>query len=171
MGSPVDPVVANIWMEHFEHLALSAPPVPVKIWKRYVDDVFCIIKGGKQEAELMLGHLNSMHRSMSFTLEMEQERSIAFLDVRLNVTGCGMLGHSFYRKPTHTDRYLHASSHHHPRQLNSVVASLTNRAHALCDSLHLNQELNHVQSVLRMNGYRVNIDKRDTKNQAPHSSR
>ncbi|XP_047994982.1 uncharacterized protein LOC125233143 [Leguminivora glycinivorella] len=103
MGSPVAPVVANIWMEHFEHKALAAPPVPVKIWKRYVDDVFCVIKGSKEEADLLLRHLNSVHRSMSFTLEMEKDRGIAFLDVSLKVGAEGMLGHSVYRKPTHTD--------------------------------------------------------------------
>ncbi|XP_047990120.1 uncharacterized protein LOC125229344 [Leguminivora glycinivorella] len=103
MGSPVAPVVANIWMEHFEHKALAAPPVPVKIWKRYVDDVFCVIKGSKEEAVLLLRHLNSVHRSMSFTLEMEKDRGIAFLDVSLKVGAEGMLGHSVYRKPTHTD--------------------------------------------------------------------
>lgn len=63
------------------------------------------------------------------------------------------MSHSIYRKPTHTDRYLHANSHHHPRHLNSVVTSLTNRAYDLCDADHLTQELQHVSQVLQKNGY------------------
>ena len=44
MGSPCSPVVANIYMEYFENMALGPElPVPVKDWKRYVDDVFSII--------------------------------------------------------------------------------------------------------------------------------
>ena len=51
MGSPCSPVVANIYMEYFENLALGPElPVPAKDWKRYVDDVFSIIPKGK------LGH-------------------------------------------------------------------------------------------------------------------
>ena len=47
MGSPCSPVVANIYMEYFENLALGPGlPVPVKDWKRYVDDVFSIIPKG-----------------------------------------------------------------------------------------------------------------------------
>ena len=47
MGSPCSPVVANIYMEYFENLALGAKlPVPVKDWKRCVDDVFSIIPKG-----------------------------------------------------------------------------------------------------------------------------
>ena len=44
MGSLVSPVVANLCMEVIEDSALSASTVPPKIWKRYVDDSFFIIK-------------------------------------------------------------------------------------------------------------------------------
>ncbi|KAL0842148.1 hypothetical protein ABMA28_014324, partial [Loxostege sticticalis] len=44
MGSPLAPVIANIWMEHFEDLALANGPSTVILWKRYVDDVFCVIR-------------------------------------------------------------------------------------------------------------------------------
>ena len=44
MGSPVSGVVANLYMEHFEHLALESAPAWLEIWKRYVDDSCCIIE-------------------------------------------------------------------------------------------------------------------------------
>ena len=40
MGSPVSPVVANIYMEMFEELALKTASHAPRIWKRYVDDSF-----------------------------------------------------------------------------------------------------------------------------------
>ncbi|XP_045454293.1 uncharacterized protein LOC123663669 [Melitaea cinxia] len=84
---------------------------------------------------------------------MEVDRSLAFLDVKIQVRSDGTLSHSVYRKPTHTDRYLKATSHHHPGHLNSVVASLTNRAYDLCDDEHLHNELQHLRQVLQGNGY------------------
>ncbi|KAL0870054.1 hypothetical protein ABMA27_006218 [Loxostege sticticalis] len=174
MGSPVAPVIANIWMEHFEERALASGPGIVKFWKRYVDDIFCIMNGNQTEVEQYLQHLNTVHPKVKFTYEMEKNRSMAFLDVRVTVRPDGTLAHSVYRKPTHTDRYLHASSHHHPRHLQAVVSSLVNRAHKLCDPEHVEGELKHVKEVLRRNGYsatRRQMEKRPKKDKQPMVSR
>ncbi|XP_047989338.1 uncharacterized protein LOC125228720 [Leguminivora glycinivorella] len=82
MGSPVAPVLANIWMEHFE-ANIDLQPWAVKLWKRYVDDVFCIMKGGKQEVEQLLQYLNSIHQKVKFTYELESDRSLPFLDIKV----------------------------------------------------------------------------------------
>ncbi|XP_049877866.1 uncharacterized protein LOC126375067 [Pectinophora gossypiella] len=157
MGSPVAPVIANLWMEHFEERAMSTFPVPLKCWIRYVDDIFCIYKGGKPQTDQCLPHLNAIHKNMRFTAEMEMNRALAFLDVKVSVRADGTLSHYVHRKPTHTDRYLHATSHHHPRHLNAVVTSLTNRAYDICDNEHIDAEISHVQKVLRNNGYRIDV--------------
>ena len=39
MGSPVSPVIANIYMEYFESLAIPSSPALSKWWFRYVDYV------------------------------------------------------------------------------------------------------------------------------------
>ena len=57
MGSPVSPIVANIYMEMFEDLALQRTQVP-RIWKRYVDDTFCVME--EQNTSVFLDHLNSL---------------------------------------------------------------------------------------------------------------
>ena len=41
MGSLVSAVVANLYTESFEELALEAVPTRPRLWKRYVDDT-CI---------------------------------------------------------------------------------------------------------------------------------
>ena len=45
MGSPVSSVIANIYMEYLEELALEPQcPFPTPWWKKHVDDVICITK-------------------------------------------------------------------------------------------------------------------------------
>ena len=46
MGSPVSPIVANLYMKYLEQKALSTAPNPQKFWGRYVDDTFVIHKEG-----------------------------------------------------------------------------------------------------------------------------
>ena len=77
MGSPCSPVVANIYMEYFEDLALGPElPIPVKDWKRYVDDVFSIIPKGNRDT--MLQYLNSIDSHIKLTIEQQNEEG-AFL--------------------------------------------------------------------------------------------
>ena len=110
MGSPVSAVVANLYMEHFERIALDTAKVRPRLWKRYVDDTCCIVKtGGVDE---LLTHLNSVRPSIQFTVEVEKKGCLPFLDTLLTRSTNGALEISVYRKPTHTDRYLNFNSHH-----------------------------------------------------------
>ncbi len=42
MGSPVSAVVTNLYMEFFEEEALDSALVKLVLWKRYVDNTFCL---------------------------------------------------------------------------------------------------------------------------------
>ena len=42
MGSPVSPIIANLFMENFESWALSSFTSTLKFYGRYVDDTMCI---------------------------------------------------------------------------------------------------------------------------------
>ena len=102
MGSPCSPVVANIYMEYFEDLALGPEaPIPIKEWKRYIDDIFSIIPKGKRE--VMLQYLNSINPHIKFTVEQPNaEEAISFLDTFPKPKG-EEIEVSVYRKSTHTE--------------------------------------------------------------------
>ncbi|XP_023028767.2 uncharacterized protein [Leptinotarsa decemlineata] len=49
MGSPLSPVVANLFMEEIETEAIATSHLKPKLWLRYVDDIFVIWSHGHQE--------------------------------------------------------------------------------------------------------------------------
>jgi len=86
-------------------------------------------------------------------MEIEKDGHLPFLDIDIDRKNDSSLGHKVYRKPTHTNLYLQHSSHHHPANKQSVLKSLTDRARTLCDQDSLQQELDFLTSVFKMNGY------------------
>ena len=51
MGSPVSPLVVNLYMEHFERKVLRIASTP-RLWMRYVDDTFVIQQEGHKQTFL-----------------------------------------------------------------------------------------------------------------------
>jgi len=109
IGSPVSAVIANLYMEIFEEQAIESVPCKPKIWKRYVDGTFIILD--QDRVDNFLQHLNSQQPSIRFTMEIENNSKIAFLDTSVCREPDGRLNTSVYRKPTHTDQYLAYDSH------------------------------------------------------------
>ena len=111
MGSPLSPVVANLFMEDFEIRALNPSPNPQGIWLRFVDNTFVIHRA--EQTQQFLTHLNSLDPNMLFTTKSpDQQGFIPFLDTLTSQGPNSTLITTVYRKPTHTDQYLHWESHH-----------------------------------------------------------
>lgn len=128
MGSPLSPVVANLFMENFESKALASSHLLPKLWKRFVDDTCVIWFHGKEKLELIFLHLNNQSSSIKFTMEFECICSLPFLDILLSRNDDGSFSHQVYHKKTHTKQYLHANSHHFPTQKLGVLNTLAIRA-------------------------------------------
>ena len=83
MGSPVSPIVANLYMEYLEQKALSTVSTPPRFWCRYVDDTFVIHKEVNKQG--FLQHINSVDPAIKFTVEDNKEDGpILFLTPLLN---------------------------------------------------------------------------------------
>ena len=78
--------------------------------------------------EPLLNHLNSVRTTIMFTMELERDGSLPFLDTKLTQREGRTLDVTVFRKPTHTDRYLHFSSHHPASAKRAAVRSLFDRA-------------------------------------------
>jgi hypothetical protein len=102
--------------------------------------------------EEFLEHLYGLHRVLQFTVEMEKDGHLPFLDIDIYRSPDGSLGHKFYRKPTYTKLYLNPDSHHHPSYKQAVLANLVHRARAVCDNERLHGELDFLETTFKENG-------------------
>jgi len=145
MGSRLAPVFANIFMEWLEQEALETYKVKPKTWYRYVDNTFIQWKLEKNELNQFLKHINNIHNNIQFTMETENNQQIAFLDVLIKRAPEGKFSTTVYRKNTHTDRYLHADSHHCPSQKMGFLHTMATRAVRKANEQHVEEEMAYIR--------------------------
>ena len=152
MGSPVSPIVANIFMEWFEDRALHTFHSPPRYWGRYVDDAVAIMN--KDDVEEFTKHINSIHQKIKFTSERESDGKLPMLDTLIKRHQDGSLSFSVYRKATHTDQYLAYDSHQPMEHKMGVIRTLTHRAKQIVSNEEdKTQEYEHIKKVLSISGY------------------
>ena len=128
MGSLVSSTTAEIYMHAHERTAISIAIHSPKVWERFVEDIYSILK--PMHLENFFHHINNLHQNIQFTIEEESNGKLAFLDTLLKRNN-GEISVMVYRKPTHTDQYLHYSCHHQTSCKESVVSSLCNREYSI----------------------------------------
>jgi predicted GIY-YIG superfamily endonuclease len=87
MGSSLSPTVSNIYMKHFEKLALYSVQHKLSLWLQYVDDTYVIWPHGAYGLQNFLTHLNNLRSSTQFTKETELEGLFPFLDLLVTRKG------------------------------------------------------------------------------------
>ena len=149
MGSPLSPIVANLYMESFEVEALRSAPHPPYLWKRFVDDTFTSLQSSQRDG--FLEYLNSIDQHIQFTAEDQRsDGAMPFLDMLVTPGKDGSLSTPVYRKPTHTDLYLQWDSHHTLTSKYSVIGTLQHRANTICsDPQLLHKEVLHLKNALK----------------------
>lgn len=145
MGSPLSPVLANIFLEYVERdLLPSFPGVPPSFWVRYVDDVLALVSPDF-DLEKFLSYINSLYPTLKFSYEWETGGVIPFLDVLIH--NCfSSLKFRVFRKPTSSDSYIHYFSCHAHSTKIAVAQGLFLRAFRLCDSEFLNEEILYIKN-------------------------
>ena len=89
-----------------------------------LEEVCCTVLK-KEEVDRFHEHLNGVNAHIQFTAEIEENKSLPFLDILLLRQEDGSIKTSVFRKPTHTDKYLDFNSHHPLAHKSSVVRHYT----------------------------------------------
>ena len=130
MGSPLAPVLSNLFVAHREKLWLeNFQDSEILFYRRYVDDTFCLFHSENQ-ALLFFNYINSRHPNISFTLKKEIDHRTPFLDVLINNDTHSPFT-SVYRKKTFTGlltNYLSFTSHSYKLGL---IRTLVDRAYKI----------------------------------------
>jgi predicted GIY-YIG superfamily endonuclease len=160
MGSPLSPLLADIYMDSFEKSVFSSAHPLLKnvvCWFRYVDDVFCAWSGTGRQLEIFLGHLNSIKPNIKFTMEKEENGSLNFLDISISKSEEG-LQYSVFRKDSYTDHVIHANSRHcFPQKLSAFHAMIHRLTSIPMSNSMLLKELNTIKQIAVNNGYPENL--------------
>ena len=77
MGSPISPVLANIYMEYLESRLLPSVSESIIEWCRYADDIFAIVPDNLNMNEFLV-KLNDFDPNIQFTLEIENNGKLPF---------------------------------------------------------------------------------------------
>ncbi|CAJ0917088.1 unnamed protein product [Ranitomeya imitator] len=113
MGAKCAPAYANTflgwWEEKFVY-PLTSFAAHVHAWYRFIDDIFILWKGTKEECILFFDHLNTNPHNIFLTYSISASE-ITFLDLRI-FPHEKHLATDLFRKPTATNALLEFSSFH-----------------------------------------------------------
>lgn len=123
MGCNVAPTFVVMYMNNFESCFVYTHPLfnHVKIWLRYIDDIFIVWQGTPEQLETFHKYLNHATTSISLSLD-SSPHSFAFLDVLVKITD-NCFSFDIYSKPTDRNSLLAFSSCHSPSLIRSLPLS------------------------------------------------
>ena len=110
IGTRMAPSYTNIFMDLLERRLIRNAEVKLRIWWRYIDDIFIVWTEGEEKLKEFIDYINNAHDTIKFTYKWS-EHEIEFLNVKvLNLVG--VLETDVFIKPTDSHQYLHCSSYH-----------------------------------------------------------
>ena len=149
MGSPLAPVLANIFMglpesKWLNEYNLNKP----KFYLRYVDDILAAFDNEQDS----LNFLNNSHPNIKFTIEKQNNHSIAFLDVFISGINNQNLTLQTYYKSTYTGLLLNFKSFTSFSFKISLIKCLIDRSFKICNNWNsFHNDIENIKSNLIKN--------------------
>ena len=150
MGSPLAPVLANLFMEHHEKLRLeNFHGSTILFYRRYVDDTFCLFNWDR-DATIFFDYINFKHPNIKFTMEKRVNHKSPFLDVLIDNHDPNFSLTRVYRKKTITGlltNYFSLTSYSYKVGL---IKTLVDRAYKINNTwLGFHEDINNLTDILK----------------------
>ncbi|CAJ0937917.1 unnamed protein product [Ranitomeya imitator] len=156
MGANVAPPYAIAYMAAFESDFVYNHPLFMahcRVWRRYIDDIFCVWDGPIESLLPFDQHINSIWPELKFTLQHDTHK-ISFLDTLIYKEREGRLGIDLFTKPTDRNGLLHFSSCHPPSIKRSIPKSQFHRVDRIVSDVELKRtRLTEMEQKLTDRGY------------------
>ena len=154
MGSPLAPVLANIFMGFYESKWLNEYNInKPKFHLRYVDDILAAFDK-EQDSLNFLNFLNKRHPNIKFTIEKQTNHSIAFLDVFISGINNQNLTLQTYHKSTYTGLLLDFKSFTSFSYKISLIKCLIDRSFKICNNWSsFHNDIENIKFNLIKNAY------------------
>ena len=122
----------------------------LKFYLRYVDDILAAFDNEQDS----LNFLNNRHPSIKFTIEKQNNHSIAFLDVFISGINNQNLTLQTYRKSTYTEVLLNFKSFTSSSFKISLVKCLLDRSFKICNNWNsFHNDIENIKSNFINNAY------------------
>ena len=156
MGTICAPSYANIFMGKFEDTFIY-PFIKdlCKLYLRYIDDIFMIWTGTKEQFYQFYSTLNNCHHSIKFDHEISPNE-VNFLDTTVYVDTNGTIQTKLYTKPTDRHNYLHRRSEHPLPLKNNLAYSQALRIRRICSNEeHYRERCSELVDNFTSRGYKL----------------
>ncbi|XP_055685941.1 uncharacterized protein LOC129791684 [Lutzomyia longipalpis] len=150
MGSPLGPIAADIIMQKVLNDVLEMSPLRIDFVIKYVDDLLIAVHS--EDKHLLTEAFGSIHDRIKFTIELEQEGKLPYLDLNIHRDRENKLSTSWYTKPSSSQRLLNYNSRHPRYTIVNVARNLIRRSRMLTTNPHENAD-NQVANILRKNDF------------------
>ena len=125
MGLGAAPSLADMYMTHFDHIAMTGFHILPKYYFRYLDDIFLIFPGSVEDLNQYSNFLNKIIPGIKLEVQYNQDK-INFLDLTIyrHISGNQNTLQTYtYFKDTDTHTLLHRQSYHPSHTFNSIITS------------------------------------------------
>jgi hypothetical protein len=153
MGLPLSPIIIDMVMEDLLDKVIYELGYDPLICVKYVDDLLFILP--LEELENTYNIFNGYNEKIKFTMEMENEKTLPYLDVELIRQRNGRILTKWYFKPMASNRLLNYNSNHSLAQKINVANGLIKR---VCDLTTIHPKVNNfkrIKTILEKNNYPV----------------
>ena len=128
------------------------------LYCKYIDDIFLLWTNGEEELLLFYKDFNSEDHDIDITINHSTEE-VNFLATTIRIKN-NTLHNSLYKKPTHSQAYLHPTNSHPPHTFASIAYSQALRNKRICsDAKELNLQLTTLKNTFTALGYKPKIVK------------
>jgi hypothetical protein len=159
MGSPLSPILAEIFMNNFENKLILKTKYKknIKLWVRYVDDILIIWEGDVTEVETFVREINNIDHNIQFKEEIGG-KTLNYLDLNIKINNEEKIIVDIFRKETYSDLIIPKDSYHPFKYKTAAIYAFCYRTiKCLKDKDTKEREIQRIKKIVKNNNYNTKI--------------